>query len=620
MATIIDSLLVTLGIDSKDFDAKRSKVDKGLKSTKDEADKTGKSLNKAGKDGAAGFDSAAKSALAFFAILGGTSVVKNFIENTISSSAALNRFSINLSTNTSDIVAWGNAAKIAGGTADEFRNTIAMFSREQTNLLLTGESSLIPYLTALGVGMADNTGRAIKFDEWLLNLADSTSKLNRTTAFNMLKQMGIDEGTINLILQGRKEVELMIRRQKEYGDVMAKFAPIAAKVQKQLDQMELDFIKFGTELLTRAMPTLEKLINTFDKFGEWCVANKAQITDFLSAITVMLVGLGLALTPINATTAAIVGLGTALALVYEDYKTWQAGGDSLIPWAKWVPYIHAAGYALTWLRDLAADAFYRIFAAADAAHAAVTGDWGHAKWALGQVVEGNGSTYGATDTAAPAAASAKPSGGKALPRGVRNNNPGNLNFAGQAGATKEGGANGRFAVFGSMRQGVAALVKQIGLYVGRGKNTIRKIIETYAPAFENNTQAYIAAVSKAVGLGSDEPLDINNANQVMALVRAITDHENGKGFVSDTDIAGGFNMAKLSGIPGASRAAGGASASKVAKGGSGGAVVTGGSSSVDTTIGQIVINTQATDADGIAKDMGKSLNYLFTSQANVGMN
>ena len=62
MATIIDSLLVKLGLDSSEFDAKKSKVDKGLKDTGGEADKTGAKLKKTGKDGEEGFETVAKSA------------------------------------------------------------------------------------------------------------------------------------------------------------------------------------------------------------------------------------------------------------------------------------------------------------------------------------------------------------------------------------------------------------------------------------------------------------------------------------------------------------------------------------------------------------------------------
>ena len=74
MATIIDSLLVKLGLDSSEFAAGKNKVDKGLKDTGNEAEKAGAKLKKAGKDGAEGFNEVAKSATKFLAIIGGTAV------------------------------------------------------------------------------------------------------------------------------------------------------------------------------------------------------------------------------------------------------------------------------------------------------------------------------------------------------------------------------------------------------------------------------------------------------------------------------------------------------------------------------------------------------------------
>lgn len=73
-----------------------------------------------------------------------------------------------------------------------------------------------------------------------------------------------------------------------------------------------------------------------------------------------------------------------------------------------------------------------------------------------------------------------------------------------------------------------------------------------------------------------------------------------------------------SGIGGASQAAAGAGAGQVAQANAA-AAPGGGSKSVETHIGEVKVYTAATDANGIAKDMGKSLDYLFTSQANYGL-
>jgi hypothetical protein len=84
-----------------------------------------------------------------------------------------------------------------------------------------------------------------------------------------------------------------------------------------------------------------------------------------------------------------------------------------------------------------------------------------------------------------------------------NNNPGNLKYAGQAGATL--GANG-FAVFPSYDAGYQALVNQINLDASRGQ-TIAQFTSIYAPAADNNNPtSYAQTIANAAGLSVNDPL------------------------------------------------------------------------------------------------------------------
>lgn len=86
----------------------------------------------------------------------------------------------------------------------------------------------------------------------------------------------------------------------------------------------------------------------------------------------------------------------------------------------------------------------------------------------------------------------------------QNNNPGNLMYAGQAGATQ--GAGG-FAVFPDYQTGLDALDNQIQLYAGRGL-TISGMMSIYAPAGSgnNNPTLYASNVAAALGVNPNTPL------------------------------------------------------------------------------------------------------------------
>lgn len=93
----------------------------------------------------------------------------------------------------------------------------------------------------------------------------------------------------------------------------------------------------------------------------------------------------------------------------------------------------------------------------------------------------------------------------------RNNNPGNLIYAGQAGATR--GADG-FAVFDSYDSGLAALNNQLQLYAGRGLS-ISDMMNVYAPATQagNNPTLYASRIASALGVDpSTRLVDLGGAS------------------------------------------------------------------------------------------------------------
>jgi len=101
-----------------------------------------------------------------------------------------------------------------------------------------------------------------------------------------------------------------------------------------------------------------------------------------------------------------------------------------------------------------------------------------------------------------------------------NNNPGNLRFAGQAGAVP---GEGGFAYFPSPYAGYQALEKQMRLDADRGL-TLRQLIEKYAPPEENDTELYIQQMSEQLGVSESTKIDSIHTGK---LARAIMQKESG---------------------------------------------------------------------------------------------
>src|SRR5260363_218431 len=114
------------------------------------------------------------------------------------------------------------------------------------------------------------------------------------------------------------------------------------------------------------------------------------------------------------------------------------------------------------------------------------------------------------------------------PRGIRNRNPGNIEYGPFARSHGALGSDGRFAQFCSAEQGLKALADLLQVYAKKGRDTIRRIIKRYAPSSENKTEAYIASVAKRLGVGADTPLDMRDSRVIAGLMNAIIRIENGK--------------------------------------------------------------------------------------------
>lgn len=285
----------------------------------------------------------------------------------------------------------------------------------------------------------------------------------------------------------------------------------------------------------------------------------------------------------------VMALVGALLLLWEDYQTWKDGGKSLIDWSKWQPEIEQAKKAFIWLRDTLIglkdhlggwkNTLELIFGFMVGAKLAsflggigkITGAFGGMGSAISGVLGGLGNlakgianialrnpwllmfvpanntpttseelaTIGGVganvDQEALTWMKAHP--GQEFPgneRGIRNNNPGNIEFAGQDGATSDG----RFAQFRTPFEGLRALSRQLlryydGKTTGKPLHTVSDIVSTWAPPkkdgkIENDTLAYIAHISQMLGVSPDAEINLRDPNVMATMMNGIIQKENGR--------------------------------------------------------------------------------------------
>ena len=109
-------------------------------------------------------------------------------------------------------------------------------------------------------------------------------------------------------------------------------------------------------------------------------------------------------------------------------------------------------------------------------------------------------------------------------KGIRNNNPGNIQYTDSDGVSHE-------RYYDTAYKGIVAMVGQLRRYASRGIDTIEKIINTYAPAkgagnSVATVEGYIRDLVQKTGFGRDQHLDFNDPKVAEALTRSMIQHEN----------------------------------------------------------------------------------------------
>lgn len=139
---------------------------------------------------------------------------------------------------------------------------------------------------------------------------------------------------------------------------------------------------------------------------------------------------------------------------------------------------------------------------------------------------------------------------KQLPRGIRNNNPGNIRKGPPWQGLAAPADDGEFCIFTEPAFGIRAIAVTLITYQDKRKardgsriDTVQEIIERWAPTTENNTSAYVSHMRSLLNVQPGDLINVHDYDTMRALVIGIIVHENGVQPYPDATIDKGLLMA-----------------------------------------------------------------------------
>lgn len=279
--TVVDALVVTLGLDAKAFTQGQKQAAAAFKVTQVNAQKTAANIEASGKQAAQFFAKLRNEALTFFAVFTAGTGIKDFISGTITGAAGLGRMAANLDMSTRELGAWQKAAERAGGTAEGITAQLKESQSEAAKYAMGIQPANIAAFAKYGGDQAAyKSGTAL-----LMERARIISELYRSNpgrAAVAAQELGISEDTFNLIKQGPAAIRALIDAQMKNSVVTEEDAKKADLLRQKLLDLRDTLQATATKVVIALMPAIEDLVLRFQRFADWALEHKDDIAEWIN--------------------------------------------------------------------------------------------------------------------------------------------------------------------------------------------------------------------------------------------------------------------------------------------------------------------------------------------------
>ena len=254
----------------------------------------------------------------------------------------LGKFAQTMGLNIEEVDAWGEAVIRSGGSAEGFRGSISSLQGSLTEMALTGGGPAAEVFAKLGISAVDAGGKIRSGFDILPELAGSFESLSEAEAVSFGQALGLDQGTILLLQQGKVSVDELIARQKELGVTTQEDYEAAATFNDAWADTSQVFSDLSRKVGTALLPAFTSILKGLEAVFFFLRDNKELVVGFfvgaalaitgayLPAIIAAAPATFLLALPFIKLSLVIAAVGAAFAFLYDDITAFMKGGESVI--------------------------------------------------------------------------------------------------------------------------------------------------------------------------------------------------------------------------------------------------------------------------------------------------
>lgn len=316
MARVIDSLIVTLGLDPSGFTKGQKEAAQAFLKTKHEAAKAGSEIERSSKGAAQMMGELRNQALLLFAAFTGGRGVKEFVADLTRGDTALGRTSQWLGKSAQELNQWRGMARLTGGDVNAVTSSLQGLNQSLLAMRYTGDTSLLPALRALrqaapeaDLAFLDMNGELLKSMDLLPKLREAFKGLDKDTALFIGNQLKLSEDLVYILTLPEESYRRYMKDLERLSKITEQDTKAAAERTRVQGLLNESMTTLGRMVLTTLTPAMTAFTEKMVEFVEWGQKNPQTVTELTSAF----VGLSAAITAITFA-PLLLGLTKVVAL------------------------------------------------------------------------------------------------------------------------------------------------------------------------------------------------------------------------------------------------------------------------------------------------------------------
>ena len=305
---VIDALVVTLGLNDAEFQAKLEKSFKSLSSfankeaaiEKKRDRDSGEQKRKASeterkqhlererqvKAATEGYQKLSGAIVGMVGAIAGMAGVKALITGSINNLINVGRASQDLRMSASNVAAWGKTIESVGGKSEDMIATMRGMSLAVANASegFNVDNPFVTFLNNQGIQWKKADGSLRNMGEMLPEIADAFKKFRPEQQAIIAQQNGWNDDFVALLRKGSAEIKRIQAEKLAQTQIDEASIKRAEKMQEAWAGIKSRLQAVGMAIFEKLLPHIEKAVGYLEQFSGWVNSNSDRIAMFFSGI------------------------------------------------------------------------------------------------------------------------------------------------------------------------------------------------------------------------------------------------------------------------------------------------------------------------------------------------